>query len=204
MKKLALATLLSLSAAPVFAEPACTPGEAVKPVWESMKAFEEAGGKVVSFKINDGACYEIYGTSTARTTRCSTTRTPAWKWNASKPDPKSQGGAPMTISITPHPHRSRAAKVRVWDIGVRLFHWSLVASVAATYLLTDSRVLHRRLGYVVVGLIAFRLIWGLVGTHHARFASFVPGPRKFLRYLAAMWAMAERRATLATTPPGPR
>ncbi len=62
MKKLALAALLSLTAAPLFAEPACTPGEAVKPVWESMKAFEEAGGVVKSFKINDGACYEIYGT----------------------------------------------------------------------------------------------------------------------------------------------
>ena len=62
MKKLVLAALLSLSAAPLFAEPACTPGNAVKPVWESIKAFEDAGGKVVSFKINDGACYEIYGT----------------------------------------------------------------------------------------------------------------------------------------------
>lgn len=62
MKKLVLAALLSLTAAPMFAEPACTPGETVKPVWESMKAFEEAGGVVKSFKINDGACYEIYGT----------------------------------------------------------------------------------------------------------------------------------------------
>jgi hypothetical protein len=62
MKKLALAALLSLSAAPMFAEPACNPGAVVKPVWESMKAFEEAGGVVKSFKINDGACYEIYGT----------------------------------------------------------------------------------------------------------------------------------------------
>lgn len=62
MKKFALAALLSLTAAPLFAEPACTPGATLKPVWESMKAFEEAGGVVKSFKINDGACYEIYGT----------------------------------------------------------------------------------------------------------------------------------------------
>lgn len=62
MKKFALAALLSLSAAPMFAEASCTPGATVKPVWESMKAFEEAGGVVKSFKINDGACYEIYGT----------------------------------------------------------------------------------------------------------------------------------------------
>lgn len=62
MKKIALAALLSLSAAPVFAEPSCTPGAVVKPVWESLKAFEDAGGVVKSFKVNDGACYEIYGT----------------------------------------------------------------------------------------------------------------------------------------------
>ncbi len=62
MKTLALAALLSLSTAPMFAEASCTPGATVKPVWQSMKAFEEAGGVVKSFKINDGACYEIYGT----------------------------------------------------------------------------------------------------------------------------------------------
>ncbi|MDZ4134811.1 MAG: PepSY domain-containing protein [Paracoccaceae bacterium] len=62
MKKILLATVFAAFAAPVLAEPSCTPGEAVKPVWESMKAFEETGGVVKSFKINDGACYEIYGT----------------------------------------------------------------------------------------------------------------------------------------------
>jgi hypothetical protein len=62
MKKFAIAAILALSAGPAFAEASCTPGEAVKPVWESMKLFEEAGGKVVAFKINDGLCYEIYGT----------------------------------------------------------------------------------------------------------------------------------------------
>jgi hypothetical protein len=53
---------LICAAAPVLAEPSCTPGDAVKPVWESIKAFEDGGGKVLSFKINDGNCYEIYGT----------------------------------------------------------------------------------------------------------------------------------------------
>lgn len=61
MKKLTLAAALSLIAAPMFAEPSCTPGAEVKPVWEAIKAFEEAGGVVKTFKINDGACYEIYG-----------------------------------------------------------------------------------------------------------------------------------------------
>lgn len=61
MKKIMLFTLLALSAAPAFAEPSCTPGTAQKPIWESIKAFEDEGGEVVSFKINGGGCYEIYG-----------------------------------------------------------------------------------------------------------------------------------------------
>jgi hypothetical protein len=61
MKKILAAFALTLAAAPAFAEPACTPGATLKPVWESMKTFEESGGVVLSFKVNDGMCYEIYG-----------------------------------------------------------------------------------------------------------------------------------------------
>lgn len=61
MNKFALAALMTLTAAPLLAEPACTPGAEVKPVWEAIKAFEETGGVVKTFKINDGNCYEIYG-----------------------------------------------------------------------------------------------------------------------------------------------
>ena len=62
MKKLIIATVLTLAAAPVLAEPSCNPGDALKPVWESIKTFEAEGGTVIAFKINDGGCYEIYGT----------------------------------------------------------------------------------------------------------------------------------------------
>jgi cytochrome b len=86
-----------------------------------------------------------------------------------------------------------AGPIRVWDLGVRLFHWSLVSMVALTYFLDDPRKLHRTLGYVVIGLIAFRLVWGFVGTHHARFANFVPGPLKLLNYLRDMFKGREAR-----------
>ncbi len=62
MKLQILCLTLVCAAAPVLAEPSCTPGETVKPVWESIKSFEDGGGKVLSFKINEGNCYEIYGT----------------------------------------------------------------------------------------------------------------------------------------------
>ena len=43
------------------------------------------------------------------------------------------------------------------------------------------RLLHNTLGYTVDGLVAFRLVWGLVGTRHARFSNFVRGPQAMLR-----------------------
>ncbi|MDG1282864.1 MAG: PepSY domain-containing protein [Pseudorhodobacter sp.] len=61
MTKTLIAALLALAAAPAFAEPSCNPGTDLKPVWESIKTFEDQGGEVMSFKINDGGCYEIYG-----------------------------------------------------------------------------------------------------------------------------------------------
>ena len=92
-------------------------------------------------------------------------------------------------------------RVRVWDPAVRLFHWSLVASVAGAWLFVDPRSLHRQLGYVVLGLVLFRLLWGLVGTRHARFSDFVPGPRRLTAYLRAM-ARGEERRYLGHNPAG--
>ncbi len=94
-----------------------------------------------------------------------------------------------------------SSRVKVWDLGVRLFHWSLVISVGSAWLLTDPRWLHRRLGYVVIGLIAFRLIWGLIGSRHARFADFIPGPGRLFAYLGAMMKGREWR-TLGHNPAG--
>jgi cytochrome b len=84
-------------------------------------------------------------------------------------------------------------RVRVWDLGVRLFHWSLVAMVVAAYFTEDLRDVHKALGYIVVGLIAFRLLWGLIGTRHARFTDFVAGPGRVLGYLRDMVHGRERR-----------
>lgn len=84
-------------------------------------------------------------------------------------------------------------RVRVWDIGVRLFHWSLVSMFVATYLAADQRSLHRTLGYVVIALISFRLVWGFIGGKHARFADFIPSPRRLLGYLRDMIRGTEAR-----------
>ncbi len=60
MKKYLLATTFAALSAPAFAGPSCTPPETAMPVWQVIRNFEEQGGEVVKFKIDD-ACYEIYG-----------------------------------------------------------------------------------------------------------------------------------------------
>lgn len=80
-------------------------------------------------------------------------------------------------------------KARIWDLPVRVFHWGLVASFAGAYLIAESdglRPYHAMLGYTMLGLIAFRLIWGFVGTRYARFAAFLYRPRQALAYLRSL------------------
>lgn len=82
-------------------------------------------------------------------------------------------------------------RVLVWDAPVRLFHWLMVACFAGAWLTAESerfRLLHVTLGLTMVGLVVFRLLWGLVGTKHARFASFVRGPAAAWQHLKAMFA----------------
>lgn len=81
------------------------------------------------------------------------------------------------------------ARALVWDAPVRVFHWLMVLAFAGAYLTAESeryRLLHVTFGYTMAGLVAFRLAWGIVGTRHARFHSFVRGPRAVLRYLRSI------------------
>jgi cytochrome b len=83
---------------------------------------------------------------------------------------------------------------QVWDLFVRVFHWGLVGAFGAAYVLSDDGgTLHHALGYAVLGLVAARIVWGFVGTYHARFANFVPTPRAFTEYARAILAGRERR-----------
>jgi cytochrome b len=88
-----------------------------------------------------------------------------------------------------HPADGEMDIVLVWDLPTRVFHWLLALSFAGAYVTAESerwRLAHVTFGYTLGGLIAFRLIWGLVGTRHARFASFVRGPTAVLRYLRSL------------------
>lgn len=76
------------------------------------------------------------------------------------------------------------ATTRVWDLAVRIFHWSLVISFAVAWLSADElEDLHNWAGYVAAALVGFRLLWGIVGTRYARFRQFVRSPIAILGYL---------------------
>lgn len=80
-------------------------------------------------------------------------------------------------------------RILVWDWPVRIGHWLLVGAFALAWLTSESeewRLVHAFAGGTVVGVILFRLLWGLLGTRHARFASFVRGPTAVFGYLAAL------------------
>ena len=76
--------------------------------------------------------------------------------------------------------------VQVWDLPVRLFHWLLVLLVVILFVTGklggNWLEWHRRAGFSVLGLVTFRILWGFVGSHHARFAKFMRGPKAVLEY----------------------
>ena len=80
--------------------------------------------------------------------------------------------------------------VHVWDWPVRLFHWAVVVLVAVAVTTAtiggDAMVWHMRAGYCVLALVLFRIVWGFVGTRHARFSSFLRGPRTAAQYAKAL------------------
>lgn len=89
-------------------------------------------------------------------------------------------------------------KTYVWDWGVRGFHWLLVLSLLGSYLTAEQGWLsmdwHFRFGYLALGLICFRVIWGFIGNEHARFADFLRGPAAVFAYIRGLFARNHQRS----------
>jgi cytochrome b len=81
-------------------------------------------------------------------------------------------------------------RVKLWDLPVRVVHWSLVLLMPALWWTAEYNQLfvHERLGYLAMALLIFRLFWGLVGGSTARFADFVKGPRAIMGYVRGLFA----------------
>jgi cytochrome b len=93
---------------------------------------------------------------------------------------------PRGLSETSGPATS-TPKVRVWDPLVRIFHWSLAGGFAVAFVTEDDLLgPHVWAGYLVLGLVVFRLFWGFVGPRYARWAEFVKEPGEIMAYLRAI------------------
>jgi cytochrome b len=80
-------------------------------------------------------------------------------------------------------------RILVWDVPTRVFHWLQALSFGAAYLTAFSERLrnyHVALGYILLGLLVFRLLWGFIGARYARFSSFLFNPKEIVAYLLAM------------------
>ncbi len=85
-------------------------------------------------------------------------------------------------------------RIKVWDPLIRIFHWTVAIGVIANLtFLKHDKTPHIYVGYVVLAALAVRLLWGIVGRRHARFASFVPGPGALVRYIRAAIGRREPR-----------
>ena len=76
-------------------------------------------------------------------------------------------------------------KIKVWDPVVRVLHWSLAIAVLGNFLNEEGDLIHRWEGYAAVGIVISRIIWGFIGSEHARFSSWFPTPTTLKSYLAA-------------------
>ncbi|MEE4465410.1 cytochrome b/b6 domain-containing protein, partial [Azotobacter chroococcum] len=84
--------------------------------------------------------------------------------------------------------------IKVWDAPLRLFHWSLALAVGAAmlsgWLGGNLMVWHGRLGLLILGLLAFRLLWGLLGSTYARWSRILAAPLRLGDYLRGRWRQA--------------
>ncbi len=84
-------------------------------------------------------------------------------------------------------------EIVVWDVLVRVFHWSLVSLFIIAYATEDWMDIHTLAGYGVLGLVAVRLVWGVIGTRYARFSDFVRSPANVRAYIKDLLKGRARR-----------
>ena len=90
--------------------------------------------------------------------------------------------------------KNEPGKVRVWDPLVRIFHWTLVLSFLVAWVTEDELMgLHVWAGYLITGLLLLRIVWGFIGTAHARFRDFVYSPKVIRDYIRKMFSRSEPR-----------
>ena len=79
-------------------------------------------------------------------------------------------------------------QIKVWDISIRIFHWSLLLFFFIAYISGEEEdLIHIYSGYIICGLLVYRFIWGFIGTKHARFRDFIFGPKIVAEYTRSLF-----------------
>jgi len=101
--------------------------------------------------------------------------------------------------------KSNTKKVLVWDLPVRLFHWSLVLMFCISWITAEmggnAMEYHMLSGYVILGLVLFRILWGVLGSETAQFSQFTHGPISVLKYTLGLFK-TEYKTEIGHTPLG--
>ncbi len=91
-------------------------------------------------------------------------------------------------------HQPAQAMIRVWDPLIRIGHWTIVVGFFVAYFTEDDLLrLHAWAGYLVGGVVVLRVVWGLIGTRHARFTDFIYRPGTVISYVRDLFAFRARR-----------
>lgn len=80
-------------------------------------------------------------------------------------------------------------KTYVWDLFIRAFHWSLAAAVLLNFITKEGEQLHQWVGYFACLLIGLRIVWGFIGSKHARFSDFFPTPSRVRHHMSEIAAL---------------
>ena len=83
--------------------------------------------------------------------------------------------------------------VKVWDLLVRIGHWSLVTGTALAWLTHEAGQWHEWIGYFVLAVVGVRIVWGMIGSRYARFTQFVRSPACTIEYSRRILAHREPR-----------
>jgi cytochrome b len=97
---------------------------------------------------------------------------------------------------------TQADEVKVWDLFVRIFHWTVAIGFFVAYVSEDALTVHVWAGYLVGGLVLLRIVWGFVGPRHARFADFLFSPFKILSYTWSLLTLRGRERYVGHSPAG--
>ncbi len=90
--------------------------------------------------------------------------------------------------------QNNPALIKVWDPLVRIFHWTLVLSFFIAYITEEDFLsLHTYAGYTVLVLISLRIVWGVIGTKHARFRDFIYSPKNIKIFLKETLLLRAKR-----------